>query len=202
MRKRGPSGGGTLRRKSPQQGQRPSSSTGPVTSTRIQWPRASHIGLMHCTVKPGKYCIVSPQGPHGSNNPTANLALAAARRNRSFCGPAVRRGPLKENAGPEIRSSGHGNRGPRGNSELDGAHSALRTLWCQEKNTTRYCGKVANCGKRWLRSAGQRRGTRHIRSKKPPGNRMERFCVLKSEGGVVLHSNEPQDGGKNAWSKV
>ena len=60
MRKRGLSGGGTLRRKSPQQGQRPSSAMGPVASARSQWPRRSHIGLMHCTVKPGRYCIGAP----------------------------------------------------------------------------------------------------------------------------------------------
>ena len=60
MRKRGLSGGGTLRRKSPQQGQRPSSAIGPVASARSQWPRASHNGLMHCTVKPGKYCMRTP----------------------------------------------------------------------------------------------------------------------------------------------
>jgi hypothetical protein len=57
MRKRGPSGGGTFRRKSPQQGQRPSLPLVLATSARIHWPRASHCGLMHCTVKPGKYCI-------------------------------------------------------------------------------------------------------------------------------------------------
>src|SRR6516164_3107824 len=54
-RRRGPSGGGTLRRKSPQQGQRPSLPMGLVASARNQWPRASQSGLMHCTVKPGKY---------------------------------------------------------------------------------------------------------------------------------------------------
>src|SRR5258708_6726001 len=60
MRKRGPSGGGTLRRKSPQQGQMPSSLKARVASARSQWPRASHCGLMHCTVKPGKNCIAFP----------------------------------------------------------------------------------------------------------------------------------------------
>ena len=57
MRKRGPSGGGTLRTKSPQHGQRPSLEMGAVASARSHWPRASQSGLMHCTVKPGKYCI-------------------------------------------------------------------------------------------------------------------------------------------------
>ena len=60
MRKRGPSGGGTLRRRSPQQGQRPSPPRGAVASARSQRPRASHCGLIHCTVKPGKNCIFSP----------------------------------------------------------------------------------------------------------------------------------------------
>lgn len=60
MRKRGPSGGGTARRKSPQQGQRPLAATGPAESARSQWPRASHNGLMHCTVKPGRYCMRFP----------------------------------------------------------------------------------------------------------------------------------------------
>ena len=60
MRKRGPSGGGTLRRESPQHGQRPSSQNARVASARSQWPRASHCGLMHCTVKPGRNCISFP----------------------------------------------------------------------------------------------------------------------------------------------
>jgi hypothetical protein len=57
IRKRGPSGGGTLRKALPQQGQRPSSQNARVASARSQWPRASHCGLMHCTVKPGRNCI-------------------------------------------------------------------------------------------------------------------------------------------------
>jgi hypothetical protein len=60
IRKRGPRGGGTVRSWSPQQGHRPSSLMGPVASARSQWPRASHDGLMHCTVNPGKYCIRVP----------------------------------------------------------------------------------------------------------------------------------------------
>lgn len=60
IRKRGASGGGTVLSKSPQHGQRPSSAMGPVTSARSQWPRASHNGLMHCTVNPGRYCMRSP----------------------------------------------------------------------------------------------------------------------------------------------
>jgi hypothetical protein len=60
MRKRGPNGGGTLRKESPQHGQRPSSQNARVASARSQWPRASHCGLMHCTVKPGRNCISFP----------------------------------------------------------------------------------------------------------------------------------------------
>ena len=144
MRRRGPSGGGTFRRKFPQQGQRPSFATGPVTSTRSQWPRASHKGLIHCTVKPGKYCIVSPHRPQSPGNSRGKHTLTAARRDhrnpwRPCC---LRRSPERELLGrdPQLRPPG---RGPRGNSEPNGADSPPSTLWCQEKNTTRYCGKVA-----------------------------------------------------------
>jgi hypothetical protein len=75
MRKRGPSGGGTLRRESPQQGQRPSSQNARVASARSQWPRASHCGLMHCTVKPGRNCI--------SFSLTAATPFAAAARSET-----------------------------------------------------------------------------------------------------------------------
>ena len=64
---------------SPQHGQRPSSLIGPVASARNQCPRASHIGLMHCTVKPGKYCIFPP-------------LMWPVRRHRTLA--ARRRGPL------------------------------------------------------------------------------------------------------------
>src|SRR6266849_2100064 len=76
MRKRGPRGGGTLRRKSPQQGQWPSPPSGAVASARSQWPRASHCGLMHCTVKPGKNCIFSP----------SEAAKLKSIQARPFCG--------------------------------------------------------------------------------------------------------------------
>jgi hypothetical protein len=84
-RKRGPSGGGTLRRKSPQEGQRPSLATGRATSARSQRPRARHSGLMHCTVKPGRYCIASPQRPqsgvHGP--PTRRPCWGSPTRDRA-----------------------------------------------------------------------------------------------------------------------
>ena len=47
IRNLGAKGGGTFRRKSPQQGQRPSCEVAAVASARNQWPRASHSWLMH-----------------------------------------------------------------------------------------------------------------------------------------------------------
>lgn len=211
MRKR-PSGGGTLRRKSPQQGQRPSLAIGPVTSTRSQWPRASHNGLMHCTVKPGKYCIVSPQWPHKPGQ----LARQTTSKSRAAESPKPRGGPAARPRSPEGERLARDpqlrprNRGPRGNSELDGAHFALSTLWCQEKNTTRYCGKVAPVKnlifvRRSYRDentlAPQRSAKRSLT--KRVGNREAHFYVLKNEGGAAsCFPTGPQDGGKNAWSKV
>lgn len=102
------------------------------------------MGLMHCTVRPGKYCIASPQWPHGPDNSTANN-LEQARRKiagapwRPNCSP---RSPEGERLARGSATQAT-DRGPRGNSELDGAHSALSALRCQEENTTRYCGKVA-----------------------------------------------------------
>ncbi|MFY9584577.1 MAG: hypothetical protein WAR21_08820, partial [Candidatus Acidiferrales bacterium] len=56
-RSRGPSGGGTLCSGAPQLLQE----SARAASTRSQWPRAWHCGLMHCTVQPGKYCTVPPR---------------------------------------------------------------------------------------------------------------------------------------------
>lgn len=75
MRNRGASGGGTARKKSPQQGQRPSGEMGPAVSARSQWPRISQSGLMHCTVKPGKYCICAPSV--GASSAAARAECAA-----------------------------------------------------------------------------------------------------------------------------
>jgi hypothetical protein len=139
MRKCGPSGGGTLRRESPQLGHRPSPAAGRATSARSHWPRASHIGLMHCTVKPGRYCIASPQRPHG---PAHSLRAKAARDRRSpLAAKLARRSPREEKrpAGGQAPWA----RGTRGNSALNSGHSAWSGLWCQGENTTRYCGKVA-----------------------------------------------------------
>ena len=60
MRNRGPIGGGTACNVLPQLGQNSSPALGPVRWARSQWPRAEHSWLMHCTVQPGKYCIVLP----------------------------------------------------------------------------------------------------------------------------------------------
>src|SRR5215470_1774306 len=61
MRNRGPNGGGTLCSGAPQLlhcSRGPAS--GRTESARSQCPRASHVGLMHCTVQPGKYCKGAP----------------------------------------------------------------------------------------------------------------------------------------------
>lgn len=144
-RRRGPSGGGTLRRKSPQEGHRPSMPMGWVASARIQCPRASQSGLMHCTVSPGRYCMVSPSGA-AKRRPSCCACLTAPSPGKSV-GPLV---PTLLAAFPtasrlargSAAGPGHG-QGTRGNSTRDGAHSAFGNLRCQEKNTTRYCGKVA-----------------------------------------------------------
>lgn len=70
MRNRGASGGGTLRRVSPQFGQRPSLDVAAVASARSQCPRASQSWLMHWTVNPGKYCIIPLRDCFSSRLPT------------------------------------------------------------------------------------------------------------------------------------
>jgi hypothetical protein len=136
MRKRGPRGGGTLRRKSPQQGQWPSPPKGAVASARSQRPRASHCGLIHCTVKPGKNCIFSPSvaaklrpipvRPHNRFEAAIEKVLSSPgrliplpRSNRKK--PACQRLQLQHSFGT------------RGNSGRDGADSDANALWCQEK---------------------------------------------------------------------
>jgi hypothetical protein len=57
MRKRGPSGGGTLRSGEPQL----LHESGLEELTRSQWPRAKQSALMHCTVQPGRYCTARLQ---------------------------------------------------------------------------------------------------------------------------------------------
>lgn len=96
-------------------------------------------------------------------------------------------------------------RGPRGNSELDGAHSAPSTLWCQEENTTRYCGKVAAVQNVIFvpRSSAGRRNV-------APQSKCGRH---QKSGGAFLPTRQwvvrlrcafdgPQDEGKNTKSKI
>lgn len=66
MRRRGPIGGGTARKELPQLGQNSRPAFGPERCARNQCPRAEHSGLMHCTVHPGKYCIVLPPSGRGA----------------------------------------------------------------------------------------------------------------------------------------
>jgi hypothetical protein len=106
MRKRGPSGGGTLRSGSPQLLHR-SSPNGPAGLARSQWPRASQCGLMHCTVHPGRYCIRSPKIPFA----VCWTSLPAPVESLSFA--------ASEASPREV---------------LDGADSAAARMWCQAEN--------------------------------------------------------------------
>src|SRR4029077_14728409 len=74
MRTPGPIGGGTACRDLPQLGQNSSPALGPERCARSQCPRAEHSWLMHCTVHPGKYCMLLP--PVAADDET----LFAARR--------------------------------------------------------------------------------------------------------------------------
>ena len=60
MRSRGPIGGGTACKVLPQLGQNSKPALGPERYARSQCPRAEHSWLMHCTVQPGKYCMLLP----------------------------------------------------------------------------------------------------------------------------------------------
>ena len=123
MRKRGPSGGGTLRKKSPQQGQWPSLGVRTVISARIHWPRASQSGLMHCTVKPGKYCIYSP-------SVAAKLKLIRLR-------PLG--GGIEQTSELPLSAKSNCEKKPRVNfkknfaNKCDGRDCGASRLWCQEK---------------------------------------------------------------------
>jgi hypothetical protein len=72
----GPIGGGTARSGLPQSGQCSRPALGPERWARSQCPRAAHCGLMHCTVQPGRYCMLIPSeaahpvsgDPQGSRN--------------------------------------------------------------------------------------------------------------------------------------
>gem|GEM_PF-4785523 len=119
IRNRGPSGGGTLRSELPQQGQRPSSLKARVASARSQWPRASHCGLMHCTVKPGRNCMSFP-----------SAAGALSRRRPGGADPIP------------LATDGFANRRPtNGRLYWRGFWRTARPL--SRPNTTIYCGHVA-----------------------------------------------------------
>jgi len=151
MRKRGPSGGGTLRRRSPQQGQWPSFAVGAVRSARIQWPRASQSGLMHCTVKPGKYCIFLPRRPQCSGR----FMCERATVNRSAVAREKLPRPLAAHAPPRSNTRRPAVKRPllqhllgtRGNNATDGADSAARKLWCQAKRLQDIVVRLRGCGK-------------------------------------------------------
>jgi hypothetical protein len=77
---RDPSGGGTRCSGAPQLLQ----NSDRTWSMRSQCPRAWQSGLMHCTVQPGKYCILAPRFP----------ACACCKQDRS-----ARRGNLRRVCG-------------------------------------------------------------------------------------------------------
>jgi hypothetical protein len=122
---------------------------------------------------------------------------------RPCCSP---RSPEEEGL---ARSSAAGQRqGARGNRSLDGGHSALSHLWCQEENTTRYCGKVARvkivvCAPRKISRTRSRKDSRALKYAVVQWVRksVSVFCVLRMK---LLRLNgcvdEPQDGGRNAKS--
>jgi hypothetical protein len=75
---------------------------GTVISARIHWPRASQRGLMHCTVKPGKYCICAPSVAaklrsislrpfDGGNEKSSELPLAAKPLAKISLGKSLRK---------------------------------------------------------------------------------------------------------------
>src|SRR6266550_258680 len=145
MRKRGPRGGGTLRRKSPQQRQWPSPPKGAVASARSQRPRASHCGLIHCTVKPGKNCIFLPQWPQSSGR---LIPLPRSYRKKTAC----QRLRLQHSFGT------------RGNSGRDGADSDANALWCQEKRLQDIVVRLQVSSHRRIATCG-----RQAQSKQPGG---------------------------------
>jgi len=158
---------------------------GPSRRDMLPWPACSEARL---------YTLLRP-------------VTAAHARNyrRPSCSPRSRE---PESAWPEHPWPEATDPGPRGNSALDGAHFALSKVWCQEENTTRYCGKVAAVqnvvSPRGV--SGPKAGTPRARcSKEPrnaPGNQVAHFCVVKNEegGAALLQFDEAQDGGRNAQS--
>src|SRR5882724_12701548 len=88
---------------------------------------------MHCTVKPGKYCIVSPSEAVKLRSIPARPDLDRAKKTGA---PLV--GQIPRHALPRLRTGQvstqiQSSTGPRGNEATDGANSGARELWCQEK---------------------------------------------------------------------
>jgi hypothetical protein len=71
IRSRGPIGGGTACKGLPQLGQSSSPALGPERCARSQCPRAAQSWLIHCTVQPGKYCMLLPPVAAAGNLPIA-----------------------------------------------------------------------------------------------------------------------------------
>ena len=138
---------------------------GPSRRDMLPWPACSEARL---------YTLLRP-------------VTAAHARNyrRPSCSPRSRE---PESAWPEHPWPEATDPGPRGNSALDGAHFALSKVWCQEENTTRYCGKVAAV--KIVACA-----TRSFRGRKPhaDGRALHHSLaetVRKSEGIVCVITNE------------
>jgi hypothetical protein len=53
-----------------------------VSWMRSQCPRAGHSGLRHCTVQPGRYCIVSPRSERGLRRKVEKAAERPANKKR------------------------------------------------------------------------------------------------------------------------
>ena len=154
MRKR-PSGGGTLRRKSPQQGHRPSMPSGVVASARSQWPRASQNGLMHCTVRPGRYCIMSPSMAALLAFPAMQFSAAAHSRIgrvpwRPICSPRSPRISFQS-------SVWRARNGDAREQTFDGAHSARKSPVVSRENLQDIVVRLpSGCGP-WLSPAAAHR---------------------------------------------
>ena len=77
IRRRGPIGGGTACNELPQLGQNSKPAFGPDRCARSQCPRAEQSWLIHCTVQPGKYCMLLPPVVAAGENGNRRAAEAA-----------------------------------------------------------------------------------------------------------------------------
>ena len=129
-----------------------------------------------------------PQRPQRSTNPTAPfpkrlkpLGLSPNRAPPHWPIPmrpsCPQESPDEERLARGSRAKAHGPE-PRGNSAFNGGHSALTNFWCQEKNTTRNCGKVAAV-KNMVCVPGRAAG---------PGSRVLK-CVQSQEAEAVRKSD-------------